>query len=66
MAQRADDIRHDIENTRAAMTRSLPYWKSASGRPSQARKSRWRRSWRMSGIVTDVGYVKDVGGIGEG
>jgi uncharacterized protein YoxC len=60
MAHRADDIRHDIEDTRAAMTEKLAILED------RIRETVTGAQASVDGIVEDVGgIVEDVGGIVE-
>ena len=60
MAQRADDIRHDIEHTRAAMTQKVTILEE------RVRETAAGVQVSVEKIVEDVGgVVKDVGGIVE-
>ena len=60
MAQRADDIRHDIEHTRAAMTEKVTILEE------RVRETAAGVQVSVEKIVEDVGgVVKDVGGIVE-
>jgi hypothetical protein len=65
MAQRADDIRHDIEDTRAAMTAKLAILEErVLETVAGAQASVEKIMEDVAGIVQDVrGTVEDVGGI---